>query len=258
MAEEVKDRPGPWRGERAGPAAREAGRAGTDALRSTAADMRQQAAGVAEHAKEQGKATLARQKDTAADEVESVAGALHESALRLSESGGDSAVAPKIGRYVSYAAQQLEGFGRQLRGKDLDTLIDDAARLGRRSPATLFAGSLAVGFLLSRFLKASSARAPHEYRGAQQDAYGSEGSSTEGIGTERFGTEHFGTDDFGTEGVSTGSSGIGTGLQAEPPASSFTDRDSDFTRTTGSSRPSVLTSPVTEVVPGKTGDNHGQ
>jgi hypothetical protein len=158
MAEEVKDRPGPGsgRGGGSGPAARgERGESRPgESLRDTAEEMRQQAAGVADHAKHEGKAAIGRQKDVAAREMDSVAGALHDTAQRMSDS--DSAVAPAIGRYVGYAAEQLEHFGQQLRGKDIDTLIDDATELGRRSPTALFAGSMVAGFLLARFLKSSS------------------------------------------------------------------------------------------------------
>jgi hypothetical protein len=157
MTDQVKDRPGPQRDEpRGSPVARDAGRAG-EALRSGATEVRDRAAGVAEHAKEQGKDALGRRKDDAASEVDSVAGALHETADRL-QHDDRSTLAPKIGRYVGYAAQQLESASRQLRDKDIDTLFDDAAALGRRSPAALFAGAAVAGFLLSRFLKSSSTR----------------------------------------------------------------------------------------------------
>jgi hypothetical protein len=157
MTDQVKDRPGPQRDmPRGSPAARDAGRTG-EALRSGATEVRDRAAGVAEHAKEQGKDALARRKDDAASEVDSVAGALHDTADRL-QHDDRSTLAPKIGRYVGYAAQQLESASRQLRDKDVDTLFDDAAALGRRSPAALFAGAAVAGFLLSRFLKSSSTR----------------------------------------------------------------------------------------------------
>ena len=158
MTDQVKDRPSsPSDPSRDGPVARDAGRAG-DALRNGATEVRERAAGVAEHAKDQGKAALTRQKESAAGEVDSVADALQQTADRLQQDDR-ATVAPKIGRYVGYAARQLDSVSRQLRDKDIDTLLDDAAALGRRSPAVLFAGAAVAGFLMSRFLKSSSTRA---------------------------------------------------------------------------------------------------
>jgi hypothetical protein len=172
MTDQVKDRPGPQRDmPRGSPAARDAGRTG-EALRSGATEVRDRAAGVAEHAKEQGKDALARRKDDAAGEVDSVAGALHETADRLQQDDR-STLAPKIGRYVGYAAQQLDSASRQLRDKDIDTLFDDAAALGRRSPAALFAGAAVAGFLLSRFLKSSSTRTHDDDPPLRTDSVGS-------------------------------------------------------------------------------------
>lgn len=199
MAEEVKDRPGPGsgRGGGSGPAARgERGESRPgESLRDTAEEMRQQAAGVADHAKHEGKAAIGRQKDVAAREMDSVAGALHDTAQRMSDS--DSAVAPAIGRYVGYAAEQLEHFGRQLRGKDIDTLIDDATELGRRSPTALFAGSMVAGFLLARFLKSSSTPAGGQHEGSMQ---GMSSGSASGTSSGTAGLS-------GTSGMSSESSG---------------------------------------------------
>ncbi len=127
-------------------------RAETDTrARQAVDDVRQQAGAVASEAKEQGKAALERRKDSAAGQLDAVAGALHETADELHR--GDQ---PQAGRFIEYAADRLESFGRNVRDKNLDTLIDDATRMARRSPATFFAGSMAAGFLLARFLKSSA------------------------------------------------------------------------------------------------------
>lgn len=228
MAEEVKDRPGPGsgRGGGSGPAARgERGESRPgESLRDTAEEMRQQAAGVADHAKHEGKAAIGRQKDVAAREMDSVAGALHDTAQRMSDS--DSAVAPAIGRYVGYAAEQLEHFGRQLRGKDIDTLIDDATALGRRSPTALFAGSMAAGFLLARFLKSSSTPAGGRHEGAMEGlSSGSAGtsSSTTGMpGTSGMSSESSGAASRGMSSISSGATTLPASSGAAVGGSSVT------------------------------------
>ena len=136
------------------------GRSGTDRpgdsasaaqrARETVDDIKQQAGSLADEAKEQGKAAIERQKDSAAGELGAAAEALRSGANRLQQEH------PQAGRFVEYAAERLETFGQQIRSKDLDTLIDDAMQMARRSPAAFFAGSVAAGFLLSRFVKSSS------------------------------------------------------------------------------------------------------
>lgn len=185
MAEQVKDRPGPGPGMESGAPAgrggeRDQARPAGDSMRETAADLRQQASSVAQQAREQGKAALTWQKDSAAQQVDAVADALQQTAQQLSSSAdrGDRSHA-QIGRYVGYAAEQVANFGDQLRGKDLDTLLDDAIALGRRAPGTLFAGAMVAGFLLARFLKSSSQDDESDEprrggfgRGGDDDSYG--------------------------------------------------------------------------------------
>ncbi len=124
-------------------------------MRATASRMSDQAKQAAHdvtgRAKEQGRAMFDEHKGTAADQMEGVAGAFRETAGRLQGEGRSEA-----GRYIGMAAERLEGFGRQLRDKDAESLLREAEDLGRRAPGALFAGAVAVGFLLSRFLRSSS------------------------------------------------------------------------------------------------------
>jgi hypothetical protein len=116
-------------------------------------DAKERAAQMATQAKEQGKAFAARQKDAAAAQVDSVASAVRDTAQRM-ENGQSG----QVGRYVGMAADRLESFGRQLREKDIDTLIEDAQGFARRSPMAFFGGSVVAGFLLARFLRSSAGR----------------------------------------------------------------------------------------------------
>ena len=60
------------------------------------------------------------------------------------------------------AADRLAGYaekvGAYLRDRDSDALLRDAEEFGRRRPAVVAAGGVALGFVASRFLKASSAQ----------------------------------------------------------------------------------------------------
>lgn len=166
MADTLIDRPGgaERRESPSGRAERDRPGDASGRLRETLDDARQQASGVADRLKEEGKGAFARQKDSTAEQVTAVADALRDSADELNRRD------PQAGRFVAFAAERLEGFGQQLRARDLDALIDDAVRWGRQSPMALFAGSMALGFLVSRFIKssASSPRSPAMRSGGAQ------------------------------------------------------------------------------------------
>ena len=119
-----------------------------EGARASFADVKDEAAGLADRAKQEGKAMASRGKDAAAGQADSAAQALHRAADELQGSQH-----PQAGRYVGFAAGQLEAFSRRLRDSDIDGLIADAAAMSRRSPVAFFAGSIAAGFLVSRFLK---------------------------------------------------------------------------------------------------------
>jgi hypothetical protein len=131
-------------------------------------EARERAAQMASQAKERGKAMAARQKDAAAAQLDTVASAVRDTAGRM-ENGQSG----QVGRYVGMAADRLESFGRQLREKDIDTLIEDAQGFARRSPVAFFGGSVVAGFLLARFLRSS---AGHEERGTGQGMQTSSGA----------------------------------------------------------------------------------
>ena len=48
----------------------------------------------------------------------------------------------------------------RLREGSIDELVDDTRALARRNPGLFIAGGLVAGFVLARFVKASSRRAP--------------------------------------------------------------------------------------------------
>jgi hypothetical protein len=56
------------------------------------------------------------------------------------------------------AADRAERLGGYLRDNDADRILGDVEDFGRRQPWAVIAGGVAVGFLASRFLKASSTR----------------------------------------------------------------------------------------------------
>ncbi len=246
-----------------------------DATRDTVDSVRQEASHLADRATDEGKSMLARRKDEAARRVESVADALRGTAREL-----DSSQQSGTGRYVDYAAERLQTLGHQLRHKDVDSLIHDAQDLGRRAPGAFFAGSVVTGFLLARFLKASSERSgPRgEWRtGRDGRAGGWSGSARtgshdagdryrddryRGAGTrddrdDRYDTGAFATDTPHGEFRSTGASGVGD--PTDPTHSSVTGDVSGVARTGAFGEPADLNPRTSSAYSRPSeGDSHGR
>jgi ElaB/YqjD/DUF883 family membrane-anchored ribosome-binding protein len=89
----------------------------------------------------------------AAETLRSTAGDVRSVGEELRKQGKD-----KPAQLADRAAEQVERVGGYLHGTDGDRILRDAEELGRRNPWAVAAGGLALGFVASRFLKASSAR----------------------------------------------------------------------------------------------------
>lgn len=142
-----------------------------DRLRESTAGMastaKSYAGDMASRAKDKGRSMFEQQKESALGQVGNVAQAIRSTATNLQGEGQD-----QTARYVQMIADQLESIGGRLRDKDLDTLVQDAQNLARRSPGTFIAGSVVAGFLLARFFKSSSER---------RMAYGGYGDDEQGV-----------------------------------------------------------------------------
>jgi ElaB/YqjD/DUF883 family membrane-anchored ribosome-binding protein len=131
---------------------------------STTEQVQQQAQQVAQQAKETAqKATGKAQQrmrselDTrtaqAGGQVQSTAEDLRSVGEELRKQGKDSPA-----RFAEQAADRVEQVGRYLTESDADKMLSDIEDFGRRQPWALIAGGMAIGFMASRFLKASSSR----------------------------------------------------------------------------------------------------
>lgn len=113
-------------------------------LRAHAYDLRDQALGHARDYATSGKEQLSATLDGYAETV-------REAAQEIEDRAG-----PDIARYAHQAADFLDEASATLKNKDVDELIDEARELMRRSPALAIGAAAALGFALSRFLKATS------------------------------------------------------------------------------------------------------
>ena len=144
-------------------------------------DAKAKARQAADQVKTQGKSQLEGYRETAADEIEKVAQGAKAAAQELE--GQDRL---GLSNYVSDMAQNMVQFSDSLRGKSVDELFQDVNRLARNNPALFITGSIALGFGLTRFARASSKR-------ATQDEYGHRDSSTSfSSSSSQYGSSHEG------------------------------------------------------------------
>lgn len=120
---------------------------------------------IADTAAAAGKARLDSGLSEVAGQADTLARALGETADRLKSEHQDSLAA-----YTTHIASTVESLADRLRNSSVDELATDARRLAHSNPTLFLAGSVAIGFGLTRFLKASGSSASAMRR---TDRYGS-------------------------------------------------------------------------------------
>ncbi|RKS27450.1 hypothetical protein BJ917_0294 [Pseudomonas sp. WPR_5_2] len=93
-------------------------------------------------------------RDTAADQIDALAKGAKSFVSELEEKDTLG-----MSDYLSDMAESMSGLAGNLRGKSAEQLLHDAADLARSNPTLFIAGSIALGFGLSRFLKAGTSTA---------------------------------------------------------------------------------------------------
>ena len=94
-----------------------------------------------------------RRSTEAGEQAGSTAQALRQASHRLREDGNEP-----VAKGMEQVAQRVESAGSWLRDADGDRILRDVEDFGRRNPLAVVAGGVAVGFAVSRLLKASSRR----------------------------------------------------------------------------------------------------
>jgi len=94
-----------------------------------------------------------RRSTQAGEQVTSTAEALRRTGSQLRDEGKDMPA-----RVADQAAERAERLGGYLQEADADRILRDIEDFGRRRPWVLAAAGATLGFLASRFLKASSSR----------------------------------------------------------------------------------------------------
>ncbi|EWC40958.1 hypothetical protein [Stutzerimonas stutzeri] len=131
----------------------------TDGAAQISEEMKSKAKEAGEQIKNQGKAQLDSYRGSAADELEKVAQSAKAAAAEL-----ESQDRAGLSHYVSDMAQGMVDFADNMRSKSVDELVGEVSRLARNNPALFIAGSVALGFGLTRFARASSHRSETKAR----------------------------------------------------------------------------------------------
>src|SRR5690606_35092387 len=142
---------------------------------NVAEDAKAKARQAAEQVKNQGKGQLDGYRETAADGIEKVAQSAKAAAAELESQNQDG-----LSHYVSDMAQSMVEFADGLRGKSVDQLLGDVNRLARNNPALFITGSVALGFGLTRFARASSQRSADDYGRHHDSSHGGSGHNPSG------------------------------------------------------------------------------
>lgn len=107
----------------------------------------------------------------AADQTGTIAEAVSSTAEQLEQQGQHT-----LARYASDLAGSMNRLAERLRASSLDDLLHESRELARRNPAMFVLGSIGVGLVVSRFLKASSSRPQGELQN-DSTLYGSAGET---------------------------------------------------------------------------------
>src|SRR3954471_11287244 len=201
---------------------------------------KEQASQVAGQAKSRVSTEVDNRSTQAGHQVRQQASDIRSVGEQLREQGKDGPA-----RVADQVADRIEGVGNWLTNRSGDDILHDIEDFGRRQPWAIMAGGAALGFLASRFLKASSSS---RYERRFESTYGTSsygtpasrqlpeqttggyatpaGTGTYGTGTGSYGEPGYGTETtsglsagtesaagFGTEttgGLGTGPAGTGT------------------------------------------------
>jgi hypothetical protein len=136
----------------------------TDELREGAERVKARASQALDDAQREGKNRLGSQKDRAAEQAAKVSDALGQASAQLREQGEQS-----LAHYTEQLASSINTLASRFRERSVDDLLRDTRELARREPTLFLAGSVALGFAISRFFKASASHERAEWRQSATD-----------------------------------------------------------------------------------------
>jgi hypothetical protein len=156
-----------------------------------------------------------RRSTEAGEQAGSTAEALRQASHRLREDGNEP-----VAKGMEQVAQRVESAGSWLRDADGDRILRDVEDFGRRNPLAVVAGGVAVGFAVSRLLKASSRR---RYEGGRESWSGNGHGQSSRVGAPREGWTEAGP--TGGTPATTPPTAAPTGATPPPPSTGWREPD---------------------------------
>lgn len=133
---------------------------GTEQVKERVQDVAEQAKS---QTREQLRTQINQRSTQAGEQVSSTAAAMRKTSEHLRVEGKDS-----VAKVVDGVAERSERLGSYLTRADGDQILRDIEDLARKQPWLFVGGSAVVGFLASRFMKASSS---NRYQGSTAGRY---------------------------------------------------------------------------------------
>jgi ElaB/YqjD/DUF883 family membrane-anchored ribosome-binding protein len=133
---------------------------GTEQVKERVQDVAEQAKSKTQ---EQLRTQINQRSTQAGEQVSSTAAAMRKTSEHLRVEGKDS-----VAKVVDGVAERSERLGSYLTRADGDQILRDIEDLARKQPWLFVGGSAVVGFLASRFMKASSS---NRYQGSATGRY---------------------------------------------------------------------------------------
>jgi vacuolar-type H+-ATPase subunit H len=119
--------------------------------KEVAGQAQEKARETGQQARERLRDQVDRRSTQAGEQISGNAEDVRSVAEQLREQGKDTPA-----RYAEQAADRVQQVGQYLERSDGDTILNDVEGFARRNPWAVAAGGLAIGFAVSRMLKASS------------------------------------------------------------------------------------------------------
>jgi hypothetical protein len=113
-------------------------------------DLKSGSKQASERVMQDGKAKAEQVAARTAEQLEDIADATAAGAEEVGARGHTN-----LSHYMTDIAENIGELAHGLKGKSADDLVHDASSLARRNPAIFLLGSVAIGFGLARFAKAS-------------------------------------------------------------------------------------------------------
>lgn len=93
--------------------------------------------------------TATKGKEKASEAMGGISQTIRDNAGTIDETLGE-----KYGGFARNAADSLDGFAESLNAKNIDDLVEDTRNFVRKSPVIAIGAAAAVGFLITRFMRA--------------------------------------------------------------------------------------------------------